>query len=875
MSTVIEAVNLTKEQIVDRFGLSPRLAARVCALRAKGLGVSPGFLESVRPGCPAERLLLRTDLLRNASRMTPERFGRLAGEIFGSDQPPVLAVNPDGSRVIALSDQVEHRQVEVVKAEDAVAVFSPVGTGLKVIGEEETRKLFTPEEVSRLKIVILTSADPAEKIEAIRRLALSPLNPTDKGMVLIHALADSDAAVRVEAADALSALGLTPGIASAARSLGEGNLKQRIRAAERMGALAEQVGESEISVILTMLAGAINSEESDEVKTTLIRSFKGACGVVARSRAYAAEMVRLLVRQLEGAPEVLYRPVREILGEVGRRAPGVMTELIIQELMVVKAPPLRWLLFGVLATFPVPQEHRAQLARMGVADLEASDTPEEDCKGIGGMLCDWGVEAVKPLLAALPESGDAQKIYIVRLIDEIVCHRGGDDAAQESAAALLDLLRVSNKHVRVPIIETRVITHPKLSDALKARMARELLDSITDFANPRMKDVIEADAVRLGKAALEAARGVLIEEDDHARRQSACRVMAEIVEACKGAAKRRRLADDMLAVCVEEWEKREEKKGYLAETIARISVCSSAPPEQLTEIAADFKDVVFNIPEPSGVLLALGHISASSKLDIKSRFDIAQTLFELLDATLPELTDKVLASTTNDDDVVYHFGSEVTAYTEMIPACLEGLEKIYFGTRAKSLRARIADFLIEKWNETSNWTTIWGPDALELLMHALSRIARDDSTNPDCRGKIVEALGEHLDFMPVVEEIGAILAADQSLPRIGAAACEIGSKLLQRASRHREDQPGPLLKAIGAIAARTSLGKDPEKARKLRERTLQMLYSGVKEGLPEAVEALRRMKDCPALPAATREEIGVRVDIVEGTGKKKRSADSP
>jgi len=866
---MIQAVKLTKNQIVDRFGVSARLATRVCALLGKGVGVSAAFLESVRPGFPAERLLLRAELLRDAAGMTPERFGRLAGGVFGTEPAPVLATNPDGSRVIALAEQVEPGQVELVKANDAVMVFSPVGTGLKVIGEEETRKLFTPEEVSRLKIVILTSADPAEKIEAIRRLALSPLNSTDKGMVLIHALADGDAAVRVEAADALSALGLTPGIASAARSLGEGNLKQRTHAAERMGALAEQVEESEISVILTMLAGAINNEASDDVKTTLIRSFKGACGVVARSRAYAAELVRLLVRQLEGAPDVLYRPVREILGEVGRRAPRVMTELINRELSVVKAPPLRWLLFGVLAMFPVPEEYRVELARLGVADFEASDTPEEDCKGIGGMLCDWGAAAVEPLLAALPDAGDAQKIYMVRLIDEIVCHRGGGGAAEEAGAALLDLLRVSSKHVRAPVIETGLITHPKLSDALKAKIAGELLVNVTAFANPRMQDVIEAGGVRLGEPALEAIRRVLTEEKDDAKRGSACRIMAEIVVNCEGATKRRRLADDMLALCLKQWEEAEDKKGYLAETIGRICICSSAPPERLTEIAADLKDVVFNTPDPFGVLLGLGHISASPKLDTKSRFDVAQTLFELLDTTLPELTDKVLASTTNDDEEVHHFGSEVTAYTEMIPACLAGLEKIYFGARAKSLRARIADFLVQKWNETLNWTTIWGPDALELLMHALSRIARDSSTDPDCAGKVVEAMGERLDFIPVVEELGKILAPDQSSPRIGSAACEIGSKLLQRASRHREAELGVLLKTVGAIAARTSLGKDPDKARKLREQTVQALYRGVKEGRPEAVEALRRMKDCPALPAATREEILVRLDIVEGAHKRK------
>jgi len=524
---MIEGVKLSQDQIVDRFGVSRRLAVRACALLAKGVGVSAAFLESARAGSPAETLLMLPELLQGAAGLTAEGLKVLAEGKFEESEAPVLVTNGDGERVIALAEEMEADQTELVRSEDtSPTLFSPIGTALRVIGEGEARKLFTPEEISRLKMIILTSADPSGKIEAIRRLALSPLNASDKGIVLIHALGDADASVRVEAAEALSALGLTPGIASAARSLGEGNLQQRVAAAERMGVLAEKVSEAEIGVILTMLAGAINNEDSPQVKKVLIRSFRGACGVVAHSKAYAAELVRLLVRQLEGAPEVLYRPVREILGEVGRRASEMMTELIIGELSVIKAAPLRRLLFGVLATFEVPEEFRAKLARLGVADFEGSETPEEDCKGIGAMLCGWGVTATEPLLAALPDADDAQKIYIVRLIDEIVCRRGGTDAVEQAGTALLDLLRVSDKHVRAPVIETTVISHPSLSHDLKRRIAAELLGSVTEFANPRMRDMIEAAGVRLGESALAAAKQALEEQDGHAKCESACRVIA-------------------------------------------------------------------------------------------------------------------------------------------------------------------------------------------------------------------------------------------------------------------------------------------------------------------------------------------------------------
>ena len=856
----IAGLKLSKEQLVNRFGVSRRVAVRVAALLARGVAVSAAFLESVRADHEAETLLLCPELLGQAAALIPEGFSVLAARHCAGATAPVMAVNDDGSRVIALRDELKAEQPRaMVKTTDARPVLlSPISTALQVISEDEARTMFTPQEIGRLKMTILTSADPARKIEAIRRLALSPLDPNQKGTVLIHALGDHTHSVRVEAAEALTAFGLNPVIAQSARSLGEGNVKQRNYAAERMGVLAEQVTESEISVILALLAGAMSSEESNEVKARLIRSFKGACALVAMNRAYTAALLRLLIRELEGAAEALYRPVREILGEVGRHNPATMTDLVLIELSTIKARPLRRLLFGVLGMFDVPEDRRAELAGLAVDDLKGSAAPEEDCQGIGSMLRDWGPVGIRAILASLPKSEDAQKIYMVRLLDEMA-HRSGGQAADEIGTAFLNLLRVSSKHVRTPVIESRAITHPSLPEPLKLKIAEELTANLTQFANPRMTSVIEAAVVRLGASALPVLKALLVGDEHEARQKSICHVAAEIV-AGGPEPERAALADDLLETCMQHWQASENKKGYFAETIGRIALCSSATPDALKQIAGDLGTVVFNTPDPFGVLLALGHLSASPRLGAEARFHIADIFFDLLNATLPELTDKVLTSAEDDD--VHHFGREVTAYTEMIPACLEGLEKLYFGTPVKSLRARVADFLIEKWNNASKWTTIWGPESISLMLKILGRIARDTSTDAQCRARIVEALAERLDFLPVVEELGGIFASRDASPRLGAAACKIGFKLVRSLHGKRDRDQAPIIKTLGMIAARTNLGKDPDAARKLREVVLHVLYEAVKANDSDSLEALKLMEQCPALSAAAREEIRVRLEII-------------
>jgi len=854
-----------RDQLVVQYGISRRLAIRVAALLARGVGVSPEVLRRARPQSEIERFLLQPRLLREAKRLDGERLAELAGGFLPETAAPVLTPGERGTTLISLGD--EARPAPPAKADRLTpALFNPLGTALQMISREESRKLFTSDEISRLKMIIFTSADPAEKIEAIRRVVLSPLDPSDKGIIIIHALGDRDQAVRVEAAKALTALGLHEGIPSAAQSLAGDNVKQRLHAADRLAALARTVADSEVSVILSILAGAIGTEPRADVKERLIRSFRGACKVVAGNRGYASALLKLFIHELEGEGKLLYRPIREILGEIGRRSPVMLTDLVVRELELVTAPEVRRLLFGILAMFTVPEERRRELAALGVDAIRGCPTPEEDCQGIGSMLCDWGAAAAGPLLAALPVADDAPKIYIARLLDEIVCRRGPGEAVEDAAAALLDVLRIGSKHVRMAVIETQVLVHPRLPAGLKHRIAAELIASLGDFANPRMRDVIESSLVRMGTGALAAVRDGYAAHEDERTRRSICRIMSEIVARSDRPSEP---ADELLAFALARWRSGEPRRGFLAETIGMLCAHSSATHAEVKRIADELREAMFRMPDPTGVLAGLGAINASPNMDTASKVAVTQIFFDLLDTALPELADKAVPAPGNTDEELHQLDGAVTAYTEMLPACLWGLERTYFGTAAKLLRTKIACFLADRWFETSSWQVVWGPETRSLLLKSLTRIAADDSTDSQVAAKIVEVLAEHADSMPMVEALGVAFAAKTSSSRVGAAAFRTGLALLSRAGSVRESERAILLRTLGTIGSRMNLGKDPTQARKLREHIVQALFDGLKAGLLEAAAALRRMEDCPALPAATRDEIRLRLRIFDATRQKK------
>ena len=852
-------IRLIQEELVDRFGISERLAVRVRALLKNGIEVSAAVLETAQRHTPLERLLLRPEILREAKHLTPEQFQQMLGSGFGGGNLPVLLLEDDGSRVILLDEELAVSTTE--RQEMLPSLLSPVDAVLRLIGKEESERLFGSEEIARLKITILTSANPAEKIEAMRRLVLSPLDNTSKGLVLVHALADDEQRVRVEAAEALTALGLNPGIAWAARLLGEGSPKQRIKAAERMAVLIENVSEAETGVVLTMLAGAIKKESEAEVVEALIRSFKGACGFVAGHKEYAAELVRLLIRELEGTEKLHYRAIRDILGEIGQESPEALTELLSVELSAVSSKPLKRLIFGVLALFPVPEEARGKLAQLAIDAMEGSGSPEEECQGIGSMLSGWGELAVEALMTRIFDADEACKIYMIHLLDEIVCRRGGEARADEAARVFLDLLRVSDKHTALPILESRLICYGMLSERAKSEIAAELLDNLTGFANPRIDSVIENALICLGVCTLPSLKRFITAVEEDARRAIACRVVGVILAEATIADEQR---SDFLDFLLELWESG-VKNGYIAEVMGRIAGKSSYPAAKIEQIKSGMMEGLNSTREPAGILKGLSGLVEAPALSDQGKTEIVQTYFDLVKSQLPDIKGTISKTKTADDDDVHCFGNEVLAYTDILPACFEGLEDAFFHVDSEVMRSRIAELLIKLWNDANSLTIVLGPDTQALLMRILARVARE--SDDEHSTLIAKSLLSYIEFPGAIRELGSVFLSKAGSASLGALACKMGKQLLETLKSGGTPENAGFYEILAGIACRVNLGKDPAEAFKFRERAVDILYKGLKGGHPQAIEGLRRVCQSEVFPKAMKDEIEARLNLVRSPSR--------
>jgi hypothetical protein len=80
-----------------------------------------------------------------------------------------------------------------------------------------------------------------------------------------------------------------------------------------------------------------------------------------------------------------------------------------------------------------------------------------------------------------------------------------------------------------------------------------------------------------------------------------------------------------------------------------------------------------------------------------------------------------------------------------------------------------------------------------------------------------------------------------------------------------------LLLTAGQIAANPGLGTESDAVRWLRQRALQALFSGLREGMLEVRIPLMALRDCPAIAPAVRDEIEERLAKVLGVVKARKA----
>jgi hypothetical protein len=845
-----KGVRLSASTLVARYRMPEATARAVEELADAKVDVTDEVARLAGSDPGVAELLAAPGLRSDARSLTTENLHELRTDLGVSGTAAALIVVPKRTwRTIALQEE-----------EGGLPVLAPAAASTPM-KPSELRTLFSPEEVKRLKLEVLTSADATERITAIRRLGLAPGTTNEKGAVLLAALADDDPKVRLEAIRALVPLGLNPDIGREARYLVSGTDKQKLAAARQMGELAGSASPGEISVLLTLIAGTLNTELPADARRALVESLLPAADAIANEPGQLAGAVGLLAEQLTERPVELVRPVRRVLAALGARdADGTVTALE-AEIDRVPDPEARRRLLGAFSSVPVPEGRRPAIARRMAGELLSAPEPETDCIGMANALCGWGATAVDALLEVLGQSLRQQKTFILRVLDNIASRRDCPVKAKQAVTErFLNMLKTDTRPTQAVLLESELFGDRALPKKLKAGVARELVLHVHEFGGPRMIGTIEDTVIRLGAAAIDPLLELVTEGVRDRDRVSAARVLGHLVAGLPGqGARNADQAVNALMRCVRLLDEEFPDRNVLAEAIGEMCTSPAMPADTVRRVGRGLRVRVGKEPYSFGLLGGLGRLAASPNVELQTRIEVADSLLRLLEVDLPDMQSKRF---TGGEKTIFIAGDEAAAYTDMIPILLDGLRTVCVNAGSSTLRDRIVAALIDKWREASSWRLVWGPANTLKLAEVLGEIARADNADRAIRAEIAEALVTSSDLLPVVRVLGPVLELDSGSAAMGKLAARVGARLLERmapGSGDRFEVDEGVTAALGSIAARRHLGPKDTAAR-LRRAIAEVLFKALRNGAPGAAPALRKLAESAAVPRPLRREIEARLE---------------
>ena len=842
---MIEGIRLSASKLASGYGVPDKLAARIARLASVKVTLTDDVARASASD-PALAKLLASARLRSAGKtLTIDRLRRIARS---------LGVGAAAAGLTVMARRV-WRTIAFESEQSELPVLAPVT--VLPMKPADLEMLFTAEEVRKLKLVVLTSAEPTEKITAIRRLALAPGPAKEKGAVLLAALSDDAPQVRLEAIKALVPLGLNPDIAREARLLVSGTDKQRIGAAGRLGGLAADAGPGEMSVLLTLIAGTLRTDIPPAERKGLVESLAPAAPVLAEDATQLGAAVALLAEQLAEYPHDLSHPVRQALGALGAREPEGTVDALEAEVQRVPEPAARRFLLGAFASLPVSLERQRPIIQQMIAELLAAAEPETDCLAIANCLCQWGEASADALLDTLRQARRQQKTFILRILDDIATRPSCPARAKKATAgAFLAMLKTDTPTVRAVLLDCELFSDRGLPAPLKADIARELIQHVHEFGSPRMIGAIETTLVKLAAPAIDPLVSLLTEGVRDRERVSAARVLGELVARLTGGKRNGPRVVRALMTCVKLLDTGFPDRDVLAAAIGQMCTSRSMPADTVRRVARGLRVRVGREPYSFGLLDGLGRLASSPNVQLETRVEVAESLLRLLEVDLPEMHSKRF---TGGEKTVFIAGNEAAAYTDMIPILLDGLRNVCVHAGSTALRDRLVAALVHKWEEASSWRLVWGPANTLKLAEVLGEMAMAPDAGQEIRTQVTDALVSSSDLLPVLRVLTRLFDTDRDSAQMGRLAAHVARHLLDRmapASGDRVELDTSVTGCLATVAARKAL----DGAGQLRPAIAAVLFKALRNDAPGARQALTRMADSTSVARSLRAEIKARLD---------------
>jgi hypothetical protein len=333
-----------------------------------------------------------------------------------------------------------------------------------------------------------------------------------------------------------------------------------------------------------------------------------------------------------------------------------------------------------------------------------------------------------------------------------------------------------------------------------------------------------------------------------------------------------RALDDELAAEVLEWAQQfigDERQSFGEFAYPLGAVCGYTDPGAgaFDQVLEDLLADLWRMPYCMEALEALAVMAGAPN----AREEHQGRLFEMFDTILAAQA-RVGGGKRRETDegAVYEFGREIEFDIRAVPAAVRGFEHIYLSEQAsEDLRTQIVRRMLVLWEGVSKVRIVWGPAGIQALVDCMCAAACSDHADARTRVRLATSLLRFLNKLSVVRSIGRICSRPTDAEPMHELALEAAEELLaewHEADQQDEERRLALLMSMGRIASGGTLPAG-EQAQRVRERVLQALFSGLREGMRRVRQPLLDLREAEGITDAQRREIDERLAKVFGLVK--------
>jgi HEAT repeat protein len=852
------------DKLVEGFGASRRVATRLGALARKGVLVSETLLEFAvdDDGKALSKLLLSKALLDSADNLDDKALQKLTksdADFF--EENPVAVRTIDGARVLCLAEEAEEAP-EKTPPDRNLAVL-PEGRITSVIDKEEARKLLGADEVSRLKMDLITSAEVGRRLEAVRKLYLSELPPDEKLKLFLTALRDREADVRAEAAKALGGLGLESALTENLAKASRGAADERVVAIGNLGRVLERLDGAQRRLGIGLLVEFVTASEAKEVVQATLGVLATELPGLEGGGQIIPHLHRQLIELLQVRLTVYEDAARKVYGRLFAADRETVSALLVRSVEEVAQPPLRFFILSLITEYDIEAASAPAVIAQLTDGLRHGSELDRNFQACSAALNRLGEKAVDGLLEALASSDDAGRQRVISLLGHLL-RGGGTDfplkkrTAGKVSTALLGLYGDAPPDVCTALLESGFFDHPTLDAAARRKAAELIIEGLHEFRFERQLELVHAALERCGHSALEPLRLAMLESAHDVTRLSAAKLLPEIVARVPdiSATGLTSLIESIRSITDAE-ENEFPDRGPLYVALGRIGGHANTPAALANELAQLMRERLGHSSNVYDILEGLGHLAAGANLSKEERLEVGYELLTVLKRGLPGMSGRIRKNEEGED--VLHFGRETTAYTDMIPRILEGLGRMVEAPQTPDvLFESIAEDLVKLWTEITDYKRVWAPAATMALARLLGAIAQLGRCKPRMADDITDLLTRKLILLPVLQVISKLVVQGNGSERMDLIALRVFNELTKRLN----EEPPPetverrqILETMTAVAQRPKIGEREKDIEHVRRVVIEGLFDALRDRLFQARGMLEQLAASKALSETMRADI--------------------